>query len=245
MESYNLNDLKKSKLPPMRSKRKSFTPLGVGNYIYALAGAIGGYNGTSVLDACERWFRITRSDYIWLILIISRFDTVKRVWEPVQSMPTARCGYSAVELNGKIYVAGGHDGTNRFINSFYCYDPCNDSWLEKASLMANGKVWLGKSGESIYSINLNWNVQRYDTNPNIWTTVIVHWKFIQNSRVSNKMFLNFRLEFLEALEQSWQHALVSTKFTFWLKMERLEHWKLMTSATSSDWKRCRLQTTLI
>lgn len=180
-----------------------------------------------------------------LILIISRFDTENNVWQPFKSMPTARYNYAAVECNGKIYVAGGLDGSTNFINTFCCYDPSNDSWVGKANLMNNENVWLAKSEEFIYMINENRTVQRYDTNQNICTQVIVHWKSIKNLRASNKMFLNFRSGILIAFAPSLQLSLATTKFTFCVKMERLEHWKLMTSAISSDWKRWRLQTTCI
>lgn len=52
VESYNLENLIKTTytLNPMQNKRSSFTPISVGNYIYAF----GGINKNGIVNACER-----------------------------------------------------------------------------------------------------------------------------------------------------------------------------------------------
>lgn len=48
-------------------------------------------------------------------------------------MHSRRCYVSVVELNGKIYAMGGHDGIQR-LNSVERYDPMTNQWTMLAPL---------------------------------------------------------------------------------------------------------------
>lgn len=100
-----------------------------------------------------------------LIYEFFRFDTDTRRWQSLQQMPVALYEYDAVEINGKIFVASGND--------LYCYEPDNDSWAVKSKNATTMNVpWFAKYKEYLYAIESNWNVHRYDTNQDTWTTVI-------------------------------------------------------------------------
>ena len=43
-------------------------------------------------------------------------------------MPTVRCCMAIGVVNGKIYVAGGYDGTSASLNSVEVYDPSSNAW---------------------------------------------------------------------------------------------------------------------
>lgn len=99
---------------------------------------------------------------LFYITVFSSFDTENGLWQSRQSMPTPAYRYSAVEFDGKIYVAGE--------NLFNCYDPDADLWSVKTSI-TGGKLSLAKSKELLYAIESNWIVHKYDANEDKWTTV--------------------------------------------------------------------------
>lgn len=79
-------------------------------------------------------------------------------------MPAVLDDYTAVDFNGKIYVAGK--------DRFYCYDPDKMKWSKKAELIAN-RPSLAKSTDLLYAIASSWTIQKYDENDDKWTVVIL------------------------------------------------------------------------
>lgn len=62
----------------------------------------GGFNGQQYLNSVER------------------FDPHSGHWEFVAGMPTNRAGAEAVVVDGKVYVAGGFNGT--FLNALEMFE---------------------------------------------------------------------------------------------------------------------------
>jgi len=58
------------------------------------------------------------------------FDPVARTWETKASMPTARAGFAAAVLNGKILIMGGEGALNSsgVFSENEEYDPATDTW---------------------------------------------------------------------------------------------------------------------
>jgi N-acetylneuraminic acid mutarotase len=58
------------------------------------------------------------------------YDPKQDVWTTRKPMPTAREGCAAAVLNGKLYVLGGHAGTN-ILSTVESYDPVTDEWADE------------------------------------------------------------------------------------------------------------------
>ncbi len=62
------------------------------------------------------------------------YDPSSNTWTSKRSMPTARGTCASVVLSNKLYVIGGHDGTNR-VTVVESYDPAADEWASEPSLL--------------------------------------------------------------------------------------------------------------
>ena len=71
-------------------------------------------------------------------------------WSKGSPLPEARCRYSLVAVEGKLYLFGGWDG-NEYKDDTYVYDPVEDLWTELTP-MATPRAWTGGafSGSRIY-----------------------------------------------------------------------------------------------
>lgn len=98
-------------------------------------------------------------------------------WEQRASLPASgRWGAFHFEIDGKGYVAGGHNGST-FLNDVWRYDPDSDSWEQRASMPAgrrhgaswsmNGKgyVTCGQVTNTSFS-NMLWE---YDPQVDVWS----------------------------------------------------------------------------
>ena len=95
-------------------------------------------------------------------------------WEEKASHSLARYAYDGLEvIDGKLYFAGGHDGTDR--DTFESYDPATNQWTTLPSLstarhgtagaILNGKLYI-IGGELIGDLD---SVEIYDTTANSWS----------------------------------------------------------------------------
>jgi N-acetylneuraminic acid mutarotase len=79
--------------------------------------AIGGYDGSTQLDKVEI------------------YDVANNSWTTSPSLSTPRNWSSAWVSNGRIYVAGGHNGA--YLNSIEAYDPATNQWTAVGILPEN------------------------------------------------------------------------------------------------------------
>jgi len=77
----------------------------IGNFIYV----IGGYDGTSQLNSCEK------------------YNTITNEWEFITSMKIARSALGCCTWKNNIVVTGGYDGAN-FLASAEIYDTETLEW---------------------------------------------------------------------------------------------------------------------
>ncbi len=107
---------------------------------------------------------------------ISVFAAEGNTWNTRASMFTVRYNHEVVELNGKIYAIGGHNGTT-IEKSVEEYDPITNSWTTKSPMNnARTTFQLAVVNEKIYAIGgyessgkvLN-TVEEYDPAKNKWT----------------------------------------------------------------------------
>ena len=137
----------------MRSARSWLGLAAVGGKIYAL----GGKNGSSVLDSVEA------------------YDPQLGAWAPVASMSQRREHHASVVIDGKIYAMGGYFG--QFLETVEVYDPQANSWQHVASIpqrvdwhaaaVMGGKIYVtggfNHPGEALNSVYV------YDPQADAWT----------------------------------------------------------------------------
>lgn len=62
------------------------------------------------------------------------YDFTTRSWRRGKNMPEARSFFAAGELDGRVYVAGGHDESKNALSSARVYDVRSDEWTELARM---------------------------------------------------------------------------------------------------------------
>jgi len=108
--------------------------------------------------------------------IVEEYNPVSNTWATRASMPTPRCFFAAVSVNGKIYAIGGSSGDSD-VATVEEYDPLSNTWSEKASMptarrqlsasVANNKIYATGG----YGIGGNLKVvEEYDPIANTWAT---------------------------------------------------------------------------
>lgn len=103
-----------------------------------------------------------------------RYSTVYNTWENVKAMPKKLSDCATIEVDGKIYLAGGRDESENFSNEIYCFEPINQIWTKKTSIngIVSG-VLLAKLGPKLYVIINTRFIQTYDPIQDIWMEVII------------------------------------------------------------------------
>jgi N-acetylneuraminic acid mutarotase len=70
---------------------------------------------------------------------------------PTSGMPpSGRFNHSSVELDGKMYVFGGYDGTS-FLNDLFVYDPASDGWTNLSTPTSGSPPRLATLTPQLYS----------------------------------------------------------------------------------------------
>ena len=72
---------------------------------------------------------------------VYEYDPIADSWSRKAPMPTPRHGLAAAVLDGKIYVAGGSNGSAPS-DALEVYDPAKDSWTRLAPPMPTPRVFL-------------------------------------------------------------------------------------------------------
>lgn len=147
-------------LSPMSNARGGLGLAVVAGKIYA----IGGTNGTSVLN------------------IVEEYDPTTDKWTTKTPMPTERTSFAITAYDNKIYVIGGSVGDS-FTGNVEVYNPATNSWETKASMptpssdlsanVVDGKIYL--IGGKVYASTAPYysessKTQVYDVVTNTWTT---------------------------------------------------------------------------
>lgn len=83
---------------------------------------------------------------------VERLDTENQQWERIPSMIQQRCRFGAATFKGKIYVAGGYDGTS-FLKSVEVYDPVEKKWSPVSPMnMRRSRVSLVSTNEGLFAV---------------------------------------------------------------------------------------------
>lgn len=105
----------------------------------------------------------------------------KTSWHVKTSMPTARLGLAAAEVNGVIYAIGGYpDNGTPALATVEAYDPMTDTWVSRAAMptarrwlsaaAVNGIIYvIGGRNAPVATAGLT-TVEAYDPLTNTWAT---------------------------------------------------------------------------
>lgn len=89
-------------------------------------------------------------------------------------MPYSVRNYDAIELNGKIYVAGGLIANSVYSHRFCCYDPTTDTWTEKRqTVFEMSSLVLFRWKQSIYAASMDAIIRRYNAEADTWDMVSI------------------------------------------------------------------------
>lgn len=89
-------------------------------------------------------------------------------------MPFQLCNYSVVEIDGKVYLAGGTNGAGAYSNAVFCYDTSGSKWTIKTYISgAVSDVSLAKLRKTLYVMMKGTAsvLHAYDPKKDIWTEV--------------------------------------------------------------------------
>ena len=109
--------------------------------------------------------------------LLHRYDPATNGWTTLRAAPAVHVGPAVSVVAGKLYVAGGNNGSNAAINRVDVYDPAADSWSTIAAMptarvgaagaQLGGKLYVigGRSGPTYYN-----TVEVYDPLSSSWST---------------------------------------------------------------------------
>ena len=87
------------------------------------------------------------------------YDTQTNTWQRAADMPTPRTNAKAAVVNGKIYVFGGYNSKDNFLQNWKmadhveAYDPLTDTWTQKKEMpISRFYFGLGVVAEKVYLI---------------------------------------------------------------------------------------------
>lgn len=116
-------------------------------------------------------------EFFLIFSLSSESPFTSRVLQPIQH---ARFDYSAAIMGGKIYIAGGKNGTaSSSLDSVECYDPVDDKWTEISNMnYARTDFALVEFNGMLYAMGHHKSVERYDPVQNVWTVVREKWMIL-------------------------------------------------------------------
>ena len=106
------------------------------------------------------------------------FDCTAKAWSTLEPMPLARrkgIGFSAHDIDGKIYFAGGEDSSNVDQFNVFAYDPVADDWETKGntpwSFTRGCRVIVPTEPDWVYLITLEGGLCRYKPSTDSWEQI--------------------------------------------------------------------------
>ena len=96
-------------IKPMQTPRRWLAAVNCDGEIYAIGGQYGDANTTRLKS-------------------VEKYDSATNQWKYVSDMNIERTAHAACVLQGKIYVVGGLNKTNKVVKEIECYDPGKGTW---------------------------------------------------------------------------------------------------------------------
>lgn len=120
------------------------------------------------------------------------YDFLTRIWKQGKDMPSKRSFFAVGSLNGRVYVAGGHDPDKNGLSSACVYDIMEDEWTELTQmsqvrdecqgLVIGSEFWVVSGYVTENQGEFNSSAEIYDVESGHWTLVEDVWSGGQNPR---------------------------------------------------------------
>ncbi|XP_057545742.1 F-box/kelch-repeat protein At2g44130-like [Amaranthus tricolor] len=120
------------------------------------------------------------------------YDFLTRNWKQGKDMPSKRSFFAIAGLNGRVYVAGGHDPDKNGLNSACVYDLLEDDWTELTpmsqvrdecqGLIIGSEFWVISGYVTENQGEFESSAESYNSNSGEWTRIEYVWMGGQNPR---------------------------------------------------------------
>jgi len=148
----------KAKMPELRCDHEA---VALNGYIYVIGGSKAVYNSAT------GQYKIEMTDKVL------RYNPSTDTWSTVGSISTARREFGAAVANGKIYIIGGYDASDKLTASIEEYNPSNDTWTTKNPMpVASALFGTATTNDKIYvigGVGNNGSFREYDPVTETWT----------------------------------------------------------------------------
>ncbi|KAK6925793.1 Kelch repeat type 1 [Dillenia turbinata] len=114
------------------------------------------------------------------------YDFVSRLWRQGKDMPSKRSFFAIGALDGRVYVAGGHDENKNALKSVWCYDVREDEWIELGQMseerdecegvMTGNEFWVVSGYTTDSQGVFGTSAEAYDLESGQWKRVDGAWK---------------------------------------------------------------------
>ncbi|HOV28231.1 MAG TPA: kelch repeat-containing protein [Pseudobacteroides sp.] len=148
----------KAKMPEMRCSHEA---VALNGYIYVIGGSKVVYNSATGQYKMESTDKVLR------------YDPSTNKWSTAGSISIPRRDFGAEVANGKIYIMGGYDASDKLTTSIEEYDPSKDTWTTKNPMpVASAHFGTATANDKIYIIGgtgNNRSFKEYDPVTETWT----------------------------------------------------------------------------
>ena len=113
------------------------------------------------------------------------YEFTTREWRQGKDMPEARSFFAAGEIDGRIFVAGGHDESKNALSSAWVYDVGKDEWTELTQmsqerdecegLVIGSKFWVVSGYRTETQGSFEASAEWYDPDSGEWRRVENAW----------------------------------------------------------------------
>ncbi|KAK6937013.1 Kelch repeat type 1 [Dillenia turbinata] len=114
------------------------------------------------------------------------YDFVSRLWRQGKDMPSKRSFFAIGALDGRVYVAGGHDENKNALKSVWCYDVREDEWIELGQMseerdecegvMIGNEFWVVSGYTTDSQGVFGTSAEAYDLGSGQWKRVDGAWE---------------------------------------------------------------------
>ncbi|GAB4843743.1 hypothetical protein Ancab_013708 [Ancistrocladus abbreviatus] len=121
------------------------------------------------------------------------YDFITRRWRRGKNMPSKRSLFAIGAINGKIFIAGGHDEEKNALTSAWVYDTEEDEWYELTQmneerdecqgLVIGSEFWVVSGYDTANQGIFKQSAEAYDAGLNQWRKVENAWDTCQNPRL--------------------------------------------------------------
>ncbi|XP_048321921.2 F-box/kelch-repeat protein At2g44130 [Ziziphus jujuba] len=120
------------------------------------------------------------------------YEFTRRSWRRGKDMPETRSFFAVGEMDGRVFVAGGHDESKNALSSAWVYDVRSDEWTELARMdlerdecegvVIGSEFWVVGGYRTESQGSFEGSAESYDPETGEWRRIEDAWKVSQCPR---------------------------------------------------------------